>query len=71
MRTKEFPLKPLMRIAKKAGVKRISTDALKTLRNLTLEEAEECAREIVSLARHAGRKTILKRDVEFVVKRRE
>ena len=67
MKTKEFPVKPFLRIAKKAGIKRISKEALQTLRNVVLEEAEERAEEIVKITRYAGRKTVLKKDVEFVL----
>ena len=66
MRTKEFPSKPLERIAKKSSKKRLSKQAAKALRVLVLEKSEEKAREIVDLSRHADRRTLLKRDVEFV-----
>ena len=69
MRTKEFPSKPLERIARKASGKRLSRHAARALRTLVLERSEEKAREIVELSRHAGRKTLLRRDVEFVSKR--
>jgi len=70
MKTLEFPYKPLNRIAKKAGVKRISDSGIKALRNAVLEEAEEKAREIVMLAKHAGRKTVMRKDVVFVTERK-
>lgn len=71
MRKKEFPYTPLGRIAKKAGAKRISDSALIAIRNMLLEEAEDKAREIVTVAEHSGRKTVLRRDVTFVLKRKE
>jgi histone H3/H4 len=46
MRTKEFPSKPLERIAKKASKKRLSKQAAKALRT--------------------ERRTLLRRDVEFI-----
>jgi len=70
MKTLEFPYKPFGRIAKKAGARRISESGLRALRNIVLEEAEERAREIVMLARHAGRKTVMKEDVVFVTGRK-
>ncbi|MCJ7816898.1 MAG: NFYB/HAP3 family transcription factor subunit [Candidatus Aenigmarchaeota archaeon] len=70
MRKKEFPYTPLGRIAKKSGAKRISDSALKAMRNMVLEEAEEKARDIVTVAEHSGRKTVLRRDVTFVLKKK-
>ena len=69
MRSKDFPHAPLERIAKKASGKRISKPAVKALRNYILENAENKSKEIVTLARHAGRKTVMKNDVVFVTKR--
>jgi histone H3/H4 len=70
MRSKEFPHAPLERIAKKASGKRISRTAVKALRNYVLESAEDRGKEIVTLARHAGRRTVMKDDVVFVTKKR-
>lgn len=70
MRKKEFPYTPLGKIAKKSGAKRISDLALKAMRNMLLEEAEEKARDIVTVAEHSGRKTVLRRDVRFVLRKR-
>ena len=71
MRKKEFPYTPLGRIAKKSGSKRISDSALKAMRNMLLEEAEDKARDIATVAEHSGRKTVLRRDVQFVLKRKK
>ena len=71
MRKKEFPYTPLGRIAKRSGTKRISDSALKAMRAMLLEEAEEKARDIVTVAEHSGRKTVLRRDVQFVIKRKK
>ena len=68
MRSKEFPHAPLERIAKKASGKRISKPAIKALRNYLLENAEYKAKEAADLAKHAGRKTVMKNDVSFVTK---
>lgn len=70
MRKKEFPYTPLGRIAKKSGTKRISDSALKAMRAMLLEEAEEKARDIVTVTEHSGRKTVLRRDVQFVIKKK-
>jgi histone H3/H4 len=69
MRSKEFPHAPLERIAKKASNKRISKPAVKALRNFVLENAEGKGKEIADLARHAGRRTVMKNDVVFVTKK--
>jgi histone H3/H4 len=70
MRKKEFPHTPLGRIAKRSGARRISDSALKAMRAMLLEEAEEKARDIVTVSEHSGRKTILRRDVQFVIKKK-
>jgi histone H3/H4 len=70
MRKKEFPYTPLGRISKKAGARRISDSALKAMRSMLLEEAEEKAREIATVAEHSGRKTVMRKDVLFVLKRK-
>ncbi len=69
MRSKEFPAAPLERIAKEASRKRISREAMKIIRSYILNDAQERAGEIAELARHAGRKTVLREDVEFITKR--
>jgi DNA-binding protein len=69
MRSKDFPTAPLERIAKKACGKRISKEAMKIMRDYVLDDAQERAREISELARHSGRKTVLRQDVEFITKR--
>ena len=69
MRTKsEFPIQPIERIARKAGVKRISKTASKALRNITLDYAEDLANDIVAVSKHADRNTILRKDVMLVRK---
>jgi histone H3/H4 len=65
MRTKEFPSKPLERIAKKSSKKRLSKQAAKALRTLILEKSEDKARETVEISRHVDRRTLLRRDIEF------
>ena len=69
MRTKEFPYTPLGRIAKKSGARRISDSALKAIRSMLLEEAEDKAMEIATVAEHSGRKTVMRKDVQFVLKK--
>lgn len=71
MRSKEFPHAPIERIARKASGKRVSKPAVKALRNFILETAEEKGKEIATLAKHAGRRTVMKSDVVFVTKKSE
>lgn len=63
-----LPLLPFERLAKKAGVKRISKDALEELRDIITEETMEIAEKAVKISRHANRRTVMKDDVRFVVK---
>jgi histone H3/H4 len=53
------------RIAKSAGVKRISKDAVEELRDLVEEYGFDIAHKAVRISAHANRRTVKKRDVEF------
>jgi histone H3/H4 len=61
-----LPLAPIERIARKAGVERISADAVKELAKVVEELGCELALEAAQAARHAKRKTILVEDIKFV-----
>lgn len=63
-----LPLLPFERIAKKSGVKRISTDASKELQEIISEYATETAERAVKLSKHANRRTVMLEDVRFVTK---
>lgn len=65
---KPFPLSPLDRIARKAGAERISSAALKALRDALLEISDKIAVEAVSAAKHAGRVTIKKEDIKLAAR---
>jgi histone H3/H4 len=69
MRSKEFPHAPIGRIARKATSMRMSRPAIKSLRNYVLDSAEERAKDIVGITKHAGRKTVMKNDVLFVTRK--
>jgi histone H3/H4 len=60
-----LPLAAIERVARKAGVERISREALEELKRLVEEIAEELANEAAELARHAGRKTIRPEDIKL------
>ena len=57
------------KLIRKAGAERVSEDASKELAKILEQEGIELAREAVSLAEHAGRKTVKKEDVVLAVKR--
>lgn len=61
-----IPIAAIERVARNAGVDRISADALKELQSTLDEIALEIAREAAVAAKHAGRKTITAKDVFLV-----
>lgn len=61
-----LPLASIERIARKAGVERISAEAVKELTKTIEELGCELSLEAAQVARHAKRKTILKEDIRFV-----
>ena len=61
-----LPLASVERIARKAGAKRISSEAVKELEKCVDEIGLELALEAAQVARHAKRKTILKHDIKLV-----
>ena len=64
-----LPLLPFERIAKKAGVKRISREAVEELRDTMDEYATEMAEKAVKVSFHANRRTVKAEDIAFVVKK--
>ncbi|MBS3055852.1 MAG: NFYB/HAP3 family transcription factor subunit [Candidatus Aenigmarchaeota archaeon] len=61
-----MPRLPFVRIAKKNGIKRISSDALDELVEHVTEYANNKAVEIVNISKHVERRTVMKKDVEFI-----
>jgi histone H3/H4 len=61
-----IPLAAIERIARKAGIERLSADAIKELEKTIDELGEELAIEAAQAARHAKRKTILRDDIRLV-----
>lgn len=61
-----LPLAAIERIARKAGVDRISAEAIKELQKVIEELGLELAREAAAMARHAKRKTILREDIRVI-----
>ena len=60
-----LPLAAVERIARKAGVKRISAKAIKELEAIADQIALELTLEAAQAARYAKRKTILKKDIQL------
>ena len=63
----ELPVAPVGRIIKNSGAQRISKDAKKVLAQILEDKGLEIATNAVRLAKHSGRKTVMKRDVKSAV----
>jgi histone H3/H4 len=61
-----IPLAATERIARKAGAERISAKAIKELTKIVEELGYELALEAAQAARHAKRKTIIRKDIKFI-----
>lgn len=61
-----LPLAAVERLARKAGVDRISADAIKELERTVSAIGERLANEIAAATKHAKRNTILPKDVRIV-----
>ncbi|MEA1994413.1 MAG: histone [Euryarchaeota archaeon] len=57
------------KLIRKAGAERVSEDAAKELAKILEQEGVALAREALSLAEHAGRKTVKKDDIELATSR--
>ena len=65
----ELPLAPIGRIIKNAGALRVSDEARNALAKQLEEIGTELAVEAITLADHAGRKTIKTSDIQLANKR--
>ncbi len=59
----ELPIAPITRLVRNAGAERVSEDASQALVEVLEEYGEKVATKAVSLAKHAGRKTVKKEDI--------
>jgi len=61
-----IPKAAIERIIRKAGVDRISAEAIDELQKTAEELALELARDAAEMAKHAKRKTITKEDIKLI-----
>lgn len=64
----EITLKPIRRVFKRAGAKRVSDRAIKELAQVSEERAKAILGEAKRLSEHAGRRTVMKQDVKMARK---
>jgi histone H3/H4 len=60
----ELSLAPIHRLIKKAGATRASEDAAEELRKILEEVGIAIAKEALSLAQYAGRRTVKREDID-------
>jgi len=58
-----LPIAPVTRLMRNAGAERVSEDASQELAELLEDYGEKIGRKAVSLAKHAGRKTVKVEDI--------
>ncbi len=61
----QLPIASVERIARKAGVERVSAEALQELTVSVEDIAAELVKEIETIAKHAGRKTVKPEDIKM------
>jgi len=64
-----IPPAAMTELIKKAGAERVSEEAAKALAEYLMDIGFEIAQESIKLARHAGRKTVKKSDIELAKSR--
>ncbi len=64
----EISLSSIRKIMRKAGIERVSREAIEALREIIEEQALEIAKTALELAEHAKRKTVQKEDIKMANK---
>lgn len=64
----KLPISPFEKILKENGAKRVAFSAGEALSEAVLEIAEEISKSAAVLADHAGRKTVVRKDIELARK---
>ena len=64
-----LPLFTFERLARKAGIKRITADAVEELRDAVDEYGMAIAERAVKLSRHANRRTVMGEDVRLAARK--
>ncbi|MFQ6020926.1 MAG: histone family protein [Methanosarcinales archaeon] len=60
---------PMAEILKSAGAERVSIKAARAMAEIVKDYAFEIAKDAIKFANHAGRKTVLRKDIELARKR--
>jgi histone H3/H4 len=58
----------LIKLARKAGIKRISKEALMELEGFIIEMTEKISKKAIEFANHAKRMTVKKEDIELATR---
>ena len=63
----ELPTITMEKLLKDAGAHRVSESAKEELRRVLEQEAIDVAKQAIVLAKHAGRKTVKKEDIQLAL----
>lgn len=63
-----FTMEPMRKIIKKAGAKRVSDNAAKELSLIMEQKTKDLLVQADRLSKHAGRRTVMRRDVKMARK---
>lgn len=63
-----IPLAAMEKVLKDAGADRVSDKAKEALKEVIEDKADELAKQAVSYAMHAGRKTVKEEDIKLVAR---